>query len=166
VDYRDERATQARDYGLELAVGAKLKTAGFDVSFGEGGDLSVRFKGRQVFLECKRPQTLGKLESRVRKAHRQLGQRYEQAEDPKTCRGIVAISATKMINAEARRVRVDSWPELAATIDTLSDRFIAAHNHRWVRADDPRTIGALIEFRFMAWVCDRAATAGNLVADT
>ena len=48
---------------------------------------------RTVFVECKRPGRVGQVARRIRKAHRQLEERYNAAPDPRACRGHCLVGA-------------------------------------------------------------------------
>jgi hypothetical protein len=155
VRYADERRVhsgshQGRDYQAELAIAAQLVSIGIrEIHFGPDGDSTFHFGGRLVFLETKRPGSEKKLGQRVRDADRQLVRRYAaSALDPL---GLVGLSVTSVLNPTGGRAKVASQAELEALTRAVSDRFVVQHDRHWHRSR-PRTLGALILFRFGAWV--------------
>jgi hypothetical protein len=133
IHCRDEGTnTTARDIQFELSFGARLLSAGLAVKFGGGGDIAFPFRGKQMFVECKRVQKTSKIATRVRQAHGQLTQRYNAAADPRICRGFVALSVTKALNpTQMRGFQVPTWPDLRAKLRELADRFAIQHQHAW-----------------------------------
>lgn len=167
VHSREERpgkgkSTRARDYGFELFIAARFRCAGFEAVVGGSGDVWLPFEGKQIFVECKRPQVRGRLKDAIKDAHTKLKKRYRSTN--LECRGLVALSATKVLNPQGHRLSTANWPELREDLERRADHFIQTYSRNWTRLDDPRSLGALVEFQCMAWIRDgpHLATAGNV----
>lgn len=155
-DYQRERAssssTRARDIAFELSLGARLVANGFAVHFGADADLSLDFLGYTLFVECKRPQTEGKVRSHISKALRQLARRKTSAAEPAFSVGIVALSATKLLNPGRKRIHVPTRQALDDQLHGYMNAFIRKYHAHWMQPGDARCMGAFVEFRVMATV--------------
>ncbi len=154
--YRDEKVesagNRARNYGFELSLGAMLIRCGIDVRFRSDGDLSLQIGGREVFIECKRPQAERSVNSNVKGALRQLEVLYEQADVPQRARGLVALSATKVINPRGKNLVSPSRDGLARALAGLTESFVEEHRSKWRNPRDSRTLGCLVELRSLVFI--------------
>jgi hypothetical protein len=139
-----------RDYGWELYVGAFFALAGFPPEFGLRGDVSVRIGEQHIFVECKRPSSEAKVVPRISEALDQLESDYASCDAPRRCRGIVALSMTKIINPRGGWRRYRTADELEADAQKRLGTFVGWCQHAWARPRDPRTLGAALSFRYMA----------------
>ena len=169
--YRDERSSsssnRARNIGFELSLGAQLLNSGISVEFHPDGDLRFHHDGYEVFIECKRPQVEHQVNSRVKDALRQLETRYRKAADPAKARGLVAVSATKIINPFGNYYRTASRATLDAGLSGALQKFIDDHGRKWQSPSDPRTLGCIVEFRAFVFVeSENIPTTGGDLAMT
>lgn len=154
--YRDEKSgsssNRARNVGFELSLGAQLLNSGIPVEFHPDGDLRFHFEGHEFFIECKRPQVDHQVNSRVKGALSQLATRYSAAKDPAAARGLVAISATKIINPFGNYYRTASRETLDAGLSRAVQEFIETHERKWQSPSDARTLGCILEFRAFVFI--------------
>jgi hypothetical protein len=150
-------STQAgRDHGFELSIAAQLTRAGLVTTLpANHADVVVQFpRGpvRRVFIECKRPKTEESLERNVRRALRQLEDRYRTARRPSRARGMIAVSMTKLSNPGSLIARAESPAGLEALMTRQVQRALAAIRPYWIDAEETRTVAALVEFRCISEV--------------
>lgn len=112
----------ARDYGFEFAVARMLQRHGSFGGFGEAGDV-LQMPGGCPW-ECKRLGSLAQLESRFRKARKQLELARAQGAPP----GIVAIDLSRPLRD--RHGLLNAPDDVALMADT--ERFLAAYIQRYV----------------------------------
>jgi hypothetical protein len=154
IEYTSEEGgeTSARDLGFELDVGASLKKAGLEVAFEASGDLAFGFQTARFFVECKRPQTPKKVWKHLQIAQDQLAKRYRTAKPSERVRGLIAVSASKVINPGFDQLTAATNEQLLTLLETNARNFVMAHCQRWRHPNDERTLGALIDYRCMAYV--------------
>ncbi len=168
--YRDENSSssnRARSIGFELNLGARLLLAGLPVAFHPDGDLRFRFNGHQFYVECKRPLSVAKVPRRVAEAQKQLLARYETSEKPELARGLIGISATRIVNPGGGYFETESRETLDRGMSAVLDQFVQDHGHAWQQSRDPRTIGCMLEFRaFVTVLSENTPTTGGDLALT
>lgn len=154
--YADERPTSAsnhaRDIAFELSLGAALLQAGLPVEFHPEGDLRFVLKGREVFVECKRPQELHQVRGRIKGAFRQLTVNYAKSSKPADARGLVALSITKALNPTECDLATRSRETLSKGLLGTANAFVRDYGSAWQNPEDARTIGCLIELRAFVFV--------------
>lgn len=79
---------------FELALAAQLRLNGAEVTIGEP-DITITLSGKPFIVECKRPFRVESIRSNVRDAADQL---YYHLEGNSEAGGIVAVSATRLLN--------------------------------------------------------------------
>jgi len=122
-------STQPRDIGFELVLGAQLSAAGLRVQLGRHWDLEIEGE-RKINLECKRPQSVEKLEAAFRKAANQLVERATLvAEDPPT--GIVAISIGRIVHGGAKFLPTPDLGSAIGVLDATTSGFVRSHDMLW-----------------------------------
>ena len=135
---------RARNVLFELFLGSVYTSAGFQVDFSKEADLLFSFEGRDIFVECKRPQRDHSVNGCIKGAAAQLLCRYPSSSDPSAARGVIALSIGKVIT-RGSRYRVSSEPP-----DFLREdygvflQFIARHKQRWNAKADSQTLGTLL----------------------
>jgi len=89
-----ERAqnSEGRNFGFELVIAGRLAAAGLVPAFDDGPDISFKFAGLRVAVQCKRPLGRAGLEKNIGKAISQL-----EADDADI--KLVALSASRLVNA-------------------------------------------------------------------
>jgi hypothetical protein len=158
TSYEDEKPSggshHSRDYGWELHVGSYLALAGCVPAFGEQGDVAASVVGRRVLVECKRPSSRSQLQRRISEAFSQLSAGYQSADEPRQCRGIVAINATKLINPSGGWESYASHEALDAHATSILTQFVDDYesDSDWKEPADPRTLGMVIYLTYIAQV--------------
>jgi hypothetical protein len=143
---------RARNIAFELHLGALLALSNFDVSFTDEGDLYTNYRGRRVFIECKRPWSERKIEKRVKEAYKQIRCRYKGACVPPNSRGLIGISITKLANPDGKRLYAASYNEAVDKVRSEVDDFIARRRELWRSRSDRRSVGAIIQYRKLVFV--------------
>jgi hypothetical protein len=171
ADYSREKAgsssNRARDVGFELSVAGRLASADIQPFLDDDGDVRFMLDDRQVFVECKRPQSGEKVEACVRKARQQLVVRYNRSEKPQDVRGIVALNATKVMLPRLPVNLVPTRDSCRLVSAALATEFVKTFERHWIPADgshplrDPRTIGVLVEVRCVVLVNDGLSAVGG-----
>ena len=136
-------SAQPRDIGFELVLGAQLSAAGLRVQFPGRGDLEIEGE-RKISLECKRPQSVEKLEAAVRKAANQLVERATAvAEDPPT--GVVAISIGKIVHGGTKLLSAADLMSAMKVLDATTSEFVRSHDKLWQSTRHAAVHSVLIE---------------------
>jgi hypothetical protein len=135
----------SRDTAFELLLVSRCQRAGLQVQVGREADLVIAFRGREFFVECKRLKSAGNVRKRVKHALKQLHRRYKSATDPRTARGVLALSITDLANPEHGLMTGSTPDEIRAKVQRHVDAFIERQQDLWQQTQDGRTIGALVE---------------------
>jgi hypothetical protein len=98
---KEERAhsNQARNTLFEIHLAAQAARASVITHLGPVSDILCEFRGRQLFIECKRPHSATKVARRIREAEAQILHHLRLAL-PQS-RGVVAISLSRVLNPES-----------------------------------------------------------------
>lgn len=91
---------EARNFLFELTLGARFEARGTRVTQGEHPDFTVHLPRREIFVECKRPFSLAKLEDNIDGAAEQLRREFAQPGAGASTFGVIAIEASKVVNRE------------------------------------------------------------------
>lgn len=113
----------ARNTGFELYFAAQLMRAGFAVTVGRGTDVQV--DAPLVHFECKRPQSIGKIETNLRKARNQLHNRHRGGNAPT----VIALSVGKVLEGPRDLI----YPGTAAELDDAIDADLRRFKERFER---------------------------------
>ena len=150
VFHNDERSDTssnlARNTVFELALGALLRVAGFQVDPSPTGDLGFLYNDHEFFIEGKRPQVPHQINSRVRDALRQLEQRYQNSANPERARGLIAISATKILTPVSGYFLADTESTFITELRNTVQDFNNTHGKKWRNPNSKQTLGCIIEF--------------------
>jgi hypothetical protein len=107
----------ARNTGFELYFAAQLMRAGYQVDVGRNADIEI--VDPKVYIECKRPQTSGKIQANLCKARQQLLGGRLQMDAPK----VIALSVGKVLGGERELIYHGTPEELDEAIDADLRRF-------------------------------------------
>jgi hypothetical protein len=88
-------SNRPRDLQFELLLMSHLSGAGFPILDGGLTDVKLSFQGREIYIECKRPQTVDGIHAAIKGAVKQLNRRIS-GQSPKPP-AIFALSLTKAI---------------------------------------------------------------------
>jgi hypothetical protein len=88
---------EARNVLFELVMAARIERAGFVVDLDRIEDVFFDLFGRPCFVECKRVQSVNKLETRIEEAAKQIGKRCDDSRNSKA-RAIIALDISKIEN--------------------------------------------------------------------
>lgn len=115
----------ARNTGFELYFAAQLMRAGYKVEVGRGADVELVDSG--VMFECKRPQSVGKVEANLAKARNQLKRHGGRDGAPQ----VIALSVGKVLGAERELFYHGTPAQLDGQIDADLCRFRTRFEHVW-----------------------------------
>lgn len=135
----------SRDTSFELLFASYCQRAGFQIEIGAEADLIVLFSGTEIFVECKRLKSAGKVRKRIKEALNQLHRRYKSAANPGAARGILALSITDLANPEHGLMIGHSSNEVGEKVQRHVDVFVLGKQDLWQHTQDKRTIGTFIE---------------------
>jgi hypothetical protein len=155
IDQEDPvRSTgQARDFLFELNMMALLKARGIPVVLNSVADVHVMFEGKDILLECKRPQTRRSVEGNFLKASKQLTRSLDQL-GKQNSKGVVSVSIGKILNRGHMFLVGNDEADLAAKADISMKRFWNQFRHLAGRVIDIRIIGVLCHLNGPAVVED------------
>lgn len=143
--------SKARDTGFELAVMARLATAGFITQPDSGlADVVVRMGGTTYIMECKRPQSEAGVYDAIRDARRQLDVRYQQMPATNPI-GFIAVDVTKLFNPELTVPNVVRPVELISLIPKRMATFLDSRRKEFEKVSDARTAGILVRYSVLTW---------------
>lgn len=117
----DADSNQSRNTLFELNLAARLHRVGLKPSIGEHPDVACEVDGKELFFQCKRPFSPGRIVRNISRAAKQL--KSDLAGRP-GARGVIAVSLSKVMNAgdklyafdeelEARRGLADALTKAA-----------------------------------------------------
>lgn len=154
-----QRTTEARNVFFEAVVAARSHrpSAGIEAILDAESDTGIRLQKKQIWIECKRVMTIGKIYDNARAASKQLESRLEKMVGANH-RAIVAIDVSKIFNQGDKILVRDSGAELIASLQSMMDRFIREHASKWQRLYERRSakiIGTIIHFSTMCSIEDR-----------
>ncbi|WP_446808318.1 hypothetical protein ACH50O_13540 [Methylomonas sp. 2BW1-5-20] len=145
--YSDERSSsssnRARNEGFELAVMGYLAQANIPLQFESSADVTCNFGNRTLLFECKRPQSPGAVDRRIKEAVDQLKKHINNAKKVKR-RGLVAVDITKVLNPTFQIFITSTEKSISDSMEARVDQFIAEHEHSWINPRCNQTIGVLI----------------------
>jgi len=118
----DEIGAASREAQYELYIGTVLRRAGLPVKHGEP-DLVVGWKGRDFFIEAKRPSSPDRVDDRLRSAIHQI-RRLPTA-------GIIALSLDQVLKPPGGLLIVKSFDDISATVVRLVQGFVADNSRIW-----------------------------------
>ena len=143
--------SKARDTGFELAVMARLATAGFITQPDSGlADVVVRRGETTYIMECKRPQSDAGVYDAIRDARKQLDVRYQQMPATNPI-GFIALDVTKLFNPELTVPDVVRPLEIISLIPKRMATFLDTRRRDFERVSDARTAGILVRYSVLAW---------------
>ena len=155
VNYTEELTSSSSNIGrntaFELLVMSKLVKAGIEPDFEVDGDIAVLFDNRSIIFECKRPQSLGKLESNIRDAFKQLEKRFLNPIRARH-RGIIAIDISKIVNPDFMLYVQPNVGSLRSGLSRIIDNFIKENEKFWQTRRSSKTIAVLIRLGLMGVV--------------
>lgn len=147
-------STAARNFLFEAAVAARAHrpNRGTEAILNSVSDTGVSLNGKKIWIECKRVTKIGKINSNVRKASRQLETILSEKVGSGN-RGIVALDVSKIVNWGDRIFVTLNDDELVESVDRMMYQFIEEHAHIWeqvYKRRNKKIIGTIIKFSLMA----------------
>lgn len=137
----DGGSGRPRNTQYELSVACQLIRAGFPFVHPDIEDVRTTFFGKDLFIECKRPQSLDTVSKNIDKAISQLRKRFSS----NTSLGLVAISLNKALIAHDRYVSCETArPAQDAVADLVQDVSKKIN----LKSFPPQCIGILFEVVF------------------
>ena len=148
------KSTAARNYLFEAVVAARghRPDKGIYAILDAESDTGIKFKGKKLWIECKRVTVEDKIESNTRKASSQL-ETILKKQIGTGHKGIVAIDVSKIFNPGDKILVKNNDTELLNTIDGIMDSFIREKSNIWQRVykrRNKKVIGTIIRFAFMS----------------
>ena len=135
----DDDDRSGRDFSFELSVCAKFAKHGHTIDFGHDADVKVNYRGRDIFVECKRLKSQNNIPKTLKKGLKQLHKRYSKSDDPNTARGFLALSIGKIINSNLGFVEARNSTELGNGVFLHNTKFIERYGRYWSTSIDKRT---------------------------
>jgi len=152
ANYREEVVSSssnlARNIAFELLVASRLVSAGLGLDFSLGADIATSIKKKSILFECKRPQSIGKLESNIKDAFRQLERKYKKPVHARH-RGIIAIDISKIINPEFMLFVQPNAVSLEQGLSQIVDEFIVKNERLCQLRRNKRTIAVIVRVGIM-----------------
>jgi hypothetical protein len=140
----DNDGRSGRDIGFELYIASKFAAKGMNINFSSIADVEVHYKGRKLFIECKRLRSRGEVRTRIKDGIGQLKKRFESSNEPGEAVGILALSVTKLLNPTLGSLKSDSVIEVSETAGRHIDQFMARYAKHWSDPTDRRFLGTII----------------------
>jgi len=148
------KSTTARNFLFEATLAAKAHRPDHDIEtiLDSKSDTGIRIDKKKLWVECKRVTTIGKIESNVKKASKQL-ESVIKKQIGSGHRGIVALEVTKILNADDMIYVSDNDLKLVAFANQLMDEFIRKYSGIWqhlYRRRSKKIIGTIVRFAYMS----------------
>lgn len=141
---------KARDISFELIMVALFTEAGYQVIFEADADLVLDEKKYIIFFECKRPNSFNSLAANIKKASKQLRNRYMSSKSLKPKYGIIAVSLEKILNPNHYMLTAKDDIEIDAIISQEVENFIRTNQLIWKNIKEGNTIGIIFFFKTIA----------------
>jgi hypothetical protein len=142
----DDGARSGRDFSFELVVASKIARASLPVDFGHDADVRTEFEGHEVYIECKRPRSSGRVADLISEGLAQLKKRFRESSQPANARGLLGLSIGTAVNSEFGILRAEDWRALGEAAGMHTSKFIADYGEVWRAEPDRRFLGAVIVF--------------------
>ncbi|MBI5141703.1 MAG: hypothetical protein HZA20_05855 [Nitrospirae bacterium] len=133
----DEIGAVSREAQYELYIGTVLRQAGLQVKHGEP-DLVAEWRGRNFFIEAKRPSSPNRVDDRLRSAIHQI----RRLPTPTT--GIIALSLDQVLRPLGGLLTVKSLDDISATVVRLIQGFVTNNSRVWRNRLQGQPVSALI----------------------
>ena len=189
----DSSSNRPRNIGFELDLGAKISLAGLPVEFPPGADIVASLGGKQLLVECKRPQNFDTVSGAISTALKQLKGRYKPSIHKfGKQRGIIAIALGKALMAKqhgeitnsedtqkpagqsaATSPRLEQHILPVVSADKITNKtdqelsvFRRDHEHEWADSRHCCTIGVLAHVDFISIIESGPSSLITYSADT
>lgn len=139
----------ARNYGLELLLASKLSQGGIFVPPANAADASCRIDGKATYFECKRPQSVDTIEKNIKRACKQLKNRYSRSLSSLS-RGIVCIDITKAFNPKFGKLKYSTEADLKLAMENAISSFEEHYLKTLHSITEKRTIAVLVRISVLA----------------
>jgi len=149
----DEKTSSAsnrpRNVAFELLIASSVATNGIQPDFATHSDIAFPLGRKNIFIECKRPQSLSTIEKNIKSATKQLKRRFQSA-IRSNLRGIVAIDISKVSNPDFKMLEPQNTESLDSYLTTTVTSFIDSFGYIWNRIKHRKIIGLLVRFSGVA----------------
>lgn len=142
-----------RNFATELQLAAKLHGAGLVPVLPNAEDVRTRYRGRNIYFECKRPFTIDSVDKNLAKAASQLTSRYTRQNSLE--RGIVLCDLSRAANPEFGLLPVRDNDELDKAMNNEIDKVIAECVHTLAEIKHEKTIGVVFRLACLAVIEDK-----------
>lgn len=143
-------SNHARNTLFELTIAARIQRGGLIPEFENPTDLASDFPEGKLFIECKRPQGISQLNSRLRDGTEKILAAKKSC--PVNSAGFVAIYAGKALFEGHKVIITDEPSHLPDICEELCDKFISAHKER-IRSSFRKGLdGLILDMTFPAWI--------------
>lgn len=159
----DENASssnnRARNYSYELLMAARAAASGYEVDLSHIADVVLRKGEKTIYIECKRPQTAGKVNRNVKAALEQLSRRMNDDPKPESARAVMALAIDKAIPVAHKLLHTRNEHTAGAGIERVVTQFYDEHKSILNGERDARTICVLLTLRTLTILAEE-----NLIA--
>ena len=139
------KSSHARNISFELLIASACASSGLPIDLEPPNDVWLPLSDHPLAIECKRPFSYAKVETRLRDGFKQLIQRYNNHhENPSNVRGILALSISKIENDGSKFLSAKTEEELNSQTFHIIETFCAKYERHWNSGVDKRTIAVLI----------------------
>lgn len=144
----------ARNIGFELTTAATAATAGLPIDLDDPSDIWIPLGAHPIAVECKRPVSHGKVETRIKEGFEQLVKRYESSKEPEDVRGILALSISRIESDGSTALHAQNESELRSVVTGIFDNFRKEHGYIWENCSDDRTLAIMLSLRAPCFLKD------------
>ena len=150
----ESSSNRARNYGFELLMAARAAAGGYRVDLSHIADLVLRKGEKTIYIECKRPQSAGKLNRNVKDAMGQLKKRMDDDPTPMAVRAVLAVAVDKIIPVAHKVLHTTNEHTAGKTIERLVTKLHDEHHSILKSTHDRRTIGVFLSLRTLTILAD------------
>ena len=154
-----EKSNRGRNTMFEIAIAGRLARAGLYPRLGGEPDVNVDFKGRRIFIQCKRVFSEGKISKRLIEAGNQLKRDLSRSCDPRDC-GIIAISVSRVFNKGDKLLAVRDENALHLKLHDEIDTIRAAVSDDYRHLKEPKVAGVFYHLSSPAFLEARGLFIG------
>lgn len=144
----DRVTNESRNHLFELELAAILSGRGIPIiSF---DDISFKFENSICNIQCKRPMTIGSINSVIGDAVKQIQAKANRIDPSKRATGIIALAVDKILGADKQVFVEPNLHVLEQRLEQILRDFKNENSSKWMTIPDTRLIAVFVYFKYLA----------------
>lgn len=147
----DHRSNLGRNTMFEIAIAGRAALGGLKPRLGSEPDVFFEFRGRRIFVQCKRVLSENAIPKRIGEAANQLRRDLKNSCNPNDC-GLIAISVSRLLNPGDKILAVAVESDLGMALGHEIDEIIWRYTRFFHQVKDPKIAAILFQMTTPAFV--------------